>query len=568
MLKNLAITVLVSGLAALALSACADTLNENQTLDAPRLSAQLDREHSIADGVGGLELTGESTELTLSATELVNAKVLYARVAYDPAALHFAAGETAAERLEDGMVLCIDRPDQGVVEVGWLLPRFGEREGVSGTQELCRLRFAAGASEVTKQVLRGPDGVYNHIDSSLSGDLTEDDYPQLTWVERLVADGSNDGQVTVSDYTQIGQQFGATPAATGDADKQARDADYNRDGEVGVSDITVISQQLDVTLGGYAIMTGESAGSLTELVRFDRVAMFPTAPTTIDGELRWTWTGSTELAEDTRFWVHAYDRDGALSAYPSDYGVLIEAANPTFTPTEVLAINVPSGLPTDGDGNYIVLLSEWSVDDIDGNAEPFAPESLQLTATVEIVEDPGNTYEDSEHLVWYVSDGGGLAKVGNAEGGDPSDLKGLLTFVNRGRIEVTAQIPGNFTKTQTAGFVLLSIQDLALSSGGGSGPIAANDGDDVQFAIEGTFDWDGLDNGNEVVQDLTSWCNWTATPTPDTATYAIDTFAGVLDTTGAGGAELVVRCEYPRTANVTLYDNQRRVSNAVVVNVN
>ena len=568
MLKNLAITFIVSGLAVLALSACGGTLNEGQTLDAPRLTAELDREHSIADRVGGLELAGDGTELTLSATGLLNAKVLYGRVAYDPAALHFTAGETAAEQEEDGMVLCIDRPDRGVVEVGWLLPRFSEREGLSGTQDLCRLRFAAGAAEVTKQVLRGPDGLYNHIDSSLSGDLTEDDRPQLTWIERLASDGSNDGQVTVSDYTQLGQQFDKAPDPVSDADKQARDADYNRDGLVSVSDITVISQQLDVTLGGYAIMTGPDVNNLTELARFDRVAMFPIAPTTIDGELRWTWTGTTELAEDTRFWVHAYDRDGALSAYTSDYGVLIEAPNPTFTPTEVLAINVPAGTPTDVDGNYIVLLSEWSVDDIDGNAEPFAPEALQLTATVQIVEDPGNTYEDSEHLVWYVSDGGGLAKVGNAEGSDPSDLKGLLTFVNRGQIEVTAQISGNFAKTQSVGFVLLSIEELELSSGGGGGPIAANDGDDVQFAVEGTFDWDGVDNGNEVIQDLTNWCNWTATPTPATATYAIDTFAGMLDTTGAGGAELIVRCEYPRTTNVTLYDNVRRVSNALTVNVN
>jgi len=110
----------------------------------------------------------------------------------------------------------------------------------------------------------------------------------------------------------------------------------------------------------------------------------------------------------------------------------------------------------------------------------------------------------------------------------------------------------------------LSIQELALSANTTS-PSA---GSAVQFTASGTFDWDGIDNGNEVVEDLTSWCNWNAVATPSDAPFSINTLAGTLDTTGAAGADIIVRCEYPRTENVTLYDNLRRLSNGVTINVN
>jgi hypothetical protein len=126
-------------------------------------------------------------------------------------------------------------------------------------------------------------------------------------------------------------------------------------------------------------------------------------------------------------------------------------------------------------------------------------------------------------------------------------------------------VPGDFGKTASASFVLLSIQELALAADTTS-PSA---GGTVQFTASGTFDWDGVENGNEIVEDLTSWCNWNAVADPESAPFSIDTLAGSLNTEGgASGAEIVVRCEYPRTENVTLYDEQRRLSNPVVLSVN
>lgn len=548
--------------AAAAINACSGAIAGPGGPDSQAVTANLDRGSSIAADNVELALTPGADGYLLEARGLDGTKALYGSVSYDPAIMHFTGSERAAGLADDRLLLVVDRPELGAVEFGMVLANFPERPGLTGSEALFSLRFASGAASAIKQVAEAPGGPYNHI-QTLTGELDGDNHPVLNWKERNAGDGDNNGLVTINDFTQIGQQFGKKPDPVAPADDQARDADYNNDGEVAVSDISVIGQQLGVRLTGYAILTGESADSLTEIARLDRTTMFPTTPVTADGELFWSWTDPDPLEEDTTFWVQPYDENGALGEYPSDNGVLLEAPNPTFTVNGILGINVPPEVPTDGDGNYIVLLSEWSVDDIAGNAEPFTFENLQLTGQVTIVED-SDTHEDSAHLLWYISDGGGLAFVGNGEGGDDRDSKGLLSFVNRGKVEVTAQVPGDFGKTASASFVLLSIQDLALSADTTS-PSA---GGTVQFTASGTFDWDGIENGNEVVEDLTSWCNWNAVADPEDAPFSINTVAGTLDTTGAAGAEIVVRCEYPRTENVTLFDEQRRLSNPVTLTVN
>jgi hypothetical protein len=99
--------------------------------------------------------------------------------------------------------------------------------------------------------------------------------------------------------------------------------------------------------------------------------------------------------------------------------------------------------------------------------------------------------------------------------------------------------------------------------------VSVNAGDVVQFDVTGTFDWDGVVNGNEVTQDLTAYCNWTAVADPPETAFAFDTGAGSLDTTGAGsGAEINATCQFPRTDDITLYDNLPRASNFVTVNIN
>jgi len=571
MLRNLAITTLLLAAFACVLSACGNTMNENDEMDSPRLTAQLDSVSSITENAV-LTLTEQDGGYLVSATELAAAKVLYGKVAYDATCEHF-VGSTPVELADDQLTICIDRPDQGVVEFGWLIANFDAKPGLDGSIDLMRLDFANGAAETARRVSEAPGGPYNHIlESEISGSLSEENIPTLTWAERHAADGSNDGLVAVTDFTQIGQQFGESPGATFIAGSQAVDADYNRDGVVSVNDITPISQNLDVVLSGYAILTGPDINTLTEYTRVDRTVQFPTAPTTTSGAIEWTWTGIADIEEDTRFWVQPYDGSGALGEYPSDVGILLEPESPDNTISAVLGINVPEGLPTDGEGNYIILITEWAVDDvwtieddvIEGNAESFSFDAIQLTADVEYTEEPGTVYQRTSGLIWYISAGDGLAKVGNGIGGEDSDMHGLLTFNNRGKIEVTAHKVGDTDMSASVGFVLMSVESLALTADTTS-PTA---GTDVQFTATGTFDWDGIDNGDEVEQDLTNWCNWSAVSVPADADFSIDTYAGTMDTTGGTGANVTVRTEYPRTENVTLYDNERKLSNPVTVTIN
>ncbi|MBN2081991.1 hypothetical protein JW859_07270, partial [bacterium] len=408
----MAITTLLLAALACVLSACGNTMNDDNELDSPRLTAQYDSAPSIADNAV-LTLAEQDGGYLVSATELAAAKVLFGRVEYDTASEHF-VGSTPADLADDHLSICVDRPELGVVEFGWLITNFDEKPGLNGSLDLMRLDFADGAAEVVRRASAAPGGPYNHIlEGEISGSLDEDNIPSLRWAERHAADGSNDGLVAVSDITQIGQQFNEAPGQTFIAGSKACDADYNRDGLITVNDITPIAQNLGAVLAGYAILTGPDTANLTEYTRVDRTTMFPTTPTTTDGALEWTWTGLTAIDVDRRFWVQPYDSSGTLGEWVSDVGILLQPENPDNTIGAIHGITVPAGLPTDGEGNYIILISEWAVDDIwsineddeiEGNAEDFSFDAIQLTATVEYNEEPGVHYERTTGLIWYLSD--------------------------------------------------------------------------------------------------------------------------------------------------------------------
>lgn len=558
------LVLVLSGL--LLLTACGGGAGDDVTPTPSRFTAALDSDASIGCTGARLELTSlspDGLQLRLRARRLAGAKAIYGRVNYDPSLYRFEECTAPGEDGVDRLWLAMDCPERGCVEFGWVLPGFEQRQGRRGELELCTLRFTPGAAQASRIVSGAPEGQYNAFDI---GGSVADNIPTLTWDETHSGDGNNDGLVNSSDLTQIGQQW--LKAST--FSSPARKADYNGDTQVNIQDMTQIGQNWQDSLGGYAIFSGPTETGLTELTRIDRGTQFPTAPTALDGVLVWEWPGAA-LTEDTYFQVQPYDNAGTLGL-ASDNTVLLEYTNPEPVITDIVTINVPPEYPDDGNGNHIVLISEYSVDEIWDNNEGFAPEFIQLTAQVLIDIDPGDM-ETSEGLIWYISEGTGRAQVnvpldpGSPIGDENPGGPGVLTFVNRGRVTVMAQLPGDFTKTASASFVLLSIESVSMASGGSPGPIAANAGDVVPFTVTGTFDWDGVSNMNEIEQNITNWCNWGALSDPPGATYSLNTYTGSLDTTGAAGAEIRVTCEYPRTENVTIGDNTRKASNLVTVNV-
>jgi hypothetical protein len=550
------IRTVVSSLAALLLlfiAACGSGTPGAGSLDAqPR--PVVDRSASIIEN-GTIAATHAGGWTAIEAYGLSGARVLIGRVEYDPELMHFAQWERPTA---DGELwLTVDNPAAGCVEFGWALADFENRPAQEGTLDLGRVRFASGAAPAPRSVSGPPEGTVNEF--TVEGTLDTGNIPQLTWPEQFAGDGSNDGAISLGDITSIAQQFNRAA----DSSPAAMKADYNRDGVVSLADITVIAQNFQDTLGGYAILSGPAEDSLTELTRLNRADEFP-SPSANDGVLQWSWEGAA-IAQDTYFAVQPFSADGDLGIRSTN-AVLLEYVNPEATITGIVELVVPDtpGVTYNETNDYYeVFVTELSVDDLDGNAEPFAPEMLQLSASVLTDLDPGPV-PAVEGLSWFISAGGGLAAVNDEEGS-----KGQLTFMNRGQVEVTAQVPGNFDATASVTFVLLSIDSLTLTDGDdNAGPLSVTAGDVVQLKATGTFDWDGEENGNELTQDLTSWVNWTALSNPEVEELTFNTGTGTLDTTPASGSELRVTCQYPRTDNITLFDNQPRTSNFLVINVN
>jgi hypothetical protein len=574
MLKNMLLAIAGCGL--LLLLGCQSTTNMGDET-APRFTAHLDTTASI--GATGAELSLEpsagasSLNLALRADGLSDTKSLIGYIAYDPASWHLSGGAPALLTEDQALLLCVDRPEEGRIYVGWVLANYGQRPGLNGSLELCSLSFAPGAAHTVRAASKAP-GSFNKFD--ITGSIDSENIPTLNWKETNVGDGDNNGEVNISDISPLGFSFGSHPDPTAPADDVKRDADYDSNGEVNISDMTPIGANLGTTLGGYAIFSGPDENNLTEQERFARTAMFPTAPKQPDGELFWVWTGAA-ITADTTYRVVAYDLSGVLGQQ-SNNTVTLTYTNPQPNITgitEVTFDDAPGWFDMTG-ADYTVLLTELAVDDTAGNAEPLegVVESIQLRGMVTTDMDPGPV-DGSEQLIWYISEGAGLAQISNAAGS-----KGLLVFNwdsngnnfhgDRGRIVVEAQVPGSFALKQSISFALMSIESLTLEiDPNGAGPVNVNAGDAVPFIATGTFDFDGVDNGNEYDADLTPFVNWGALVSPGGTPYSIDTLSGILDTTGAGsGAEINVTCEFPRTDNIVLYDNQKRTSDFVTVNIN
>ena len=404
------------------------------------------------------------------------------------------------------------------------------------------------------------------------------------------ADGDQNQQVNIADITPIGQKFMKRWSGAG-AVWACLPADYDANTEVNLGDITPIGQNFQATANTFLVEAGDDAGGATptavSTVTWDSAA--PADGTAADGVLAkvfkswkvdfnasspFTYAQLKALDTNSNNMVNLYvtPQDSASPPVKGATATLtISVAPSAVTITSIDLSFTGSDTWMKSGTDYAVLVTELSADAIAGNGEvfpaaPFAPEKIQLVATCESAEDPGVPFDGTGNLIYYISIGEGLATVGN--GGIAP--KGEVAFKDRGIVTISAHAPGNFLIEDSITFRLFSIDSLELElAAGGGGPVGVNAGQSVAFKAIGTFDYDTAENGNEVTQDLTQFCNWGALVNPTTTPITFDSGLGSLDTTGAAsGAEYKVTCEFPKTDNVLIYDNLKRFSNFVTVNIN
>jgi hypothetical protein len=493
----------------------------------------------------------------LRATGLAGAKYIYGTVKYNPAQQHF-TGSSAPESA-DSLVIALDDSAAGLVHVGWVQSNFDRKGGVSGDLVLMSLSFADGPSMPLRTVSGPPVGEANAV--TLTADTAVDNEPVLLWNEEHSGDGNNDGVISVQDLTPIGLFF-QQDTQPSDTDAK-RDADYNKDGKVTVQDLTPIGLNFQDRLAGYAIFAGPDGSSLVEIDRVDRADEF--SGTVPQGVLEWDFQPPT-ITADTVYRVQPFDNTGALGELSNTVSVDFVQTIPEIV--QIVDITFPgSDTWLKQGGDFTVILTELSVDDVDDNAEAIdiLVEDLQLQANV-LVQGNAVPQDGTEDVQWVLTGGGGLADLSNAAGS-----KGQVSFNDRGRVEITAHLTGNFAEAATITFRLFTIDSLGLElAGGGTGPTNVAAGTDVAFTATGTFDWDSIDNGDELDRDLTGFCNWGLLPGgTNTGTFSFNTGSGTLITDDAASADLArIFAEFPGTPEVTLFDNLRRSSDLIDVNIN
>ncbi len=530
--------------------------------------ASLDKANSIGADNAQLWTGGNGSEGSCQVVVkgLQDAKAVYGEVRYDPTKFHLtgattkdgqSALTTGAENANDELVMIADQPDQNRVQFGMVLADWPNRQGITGDLTLATLTFASGPAQAVRSASKAP-GTQPYNDVTLSGSIDGANKANLSWKEALAGDGNNDGEVNVSDLTPLGAKLRSHDGSTATAD-----ADYNKDGEPNVSDLSAMGLQLGATLGGYKILSSPTpTGTYTEIADIARTAMFPQKPPL--GEVTWNWTSPAALTGDISYKVVGYDNTTAKAlAKESNVVTLHGTPNEVATDITDITFDDPNGVVLDNGGTHQIILTEESVDGTTDNAPPFSLEHLQLHAIGDT--NLGTGVDITDQVLWYVTDGGGLADVTNTAPG-----RGDLTFHDRGSITVTAQLSGNFNVTKTIDFQLLSIEAVDLQ-GPGASPFTVSAGGTVPFTVMGTFDSDdNIASGNEQTIDITPYVGWSMLQTSGpSGTFSIDVGTGDLSVdAGGAGSALNISASYPKTDTPQLNDNQKRASPIYKVTVN
>jgi len=508
---------------------------------------------------------GDSYKVQVSGLE--DAKAVYGQVEYDPSRVHLtgATASNGSSALADGtlndgnqLVMVVDQPDRNRVVIGMVLGNWPDRKGIDGDLTLATLTFASGAAQAVRSTSKAPDKNYNDV--TLNGSVDANNHASLNWIERLAGDGGNDGLVSIADLTPLGAKLNST-----DGSSATKDADYDKNGLPNIADLSALGAQLNASLGGYKVLSSPTpTGTFTEVADIPRTTMFPTKPGL--GEVLWTWTSPAALTGDISYEVVGYDNTPAKAqAKPST--VLTLHGTPVQVPTSITDITFddPNSVVLTSGGKHQIILTEESVDGVANNAPAFSLEHLQLHAIGDTTTDTDVDITDS--VLWYVTDGGGLADVDNTVPG-----RGDLTFHDRGSITITAQVPGQFNLTKTIDFQLLSIEAVDLQ-GPGASPFGVNAGGSVPFTVMGTFDSDdNISSGNEQTIDITPYVGWSLLTTsgPENAFNLNQTTDELQVLPAASSGDSVnVSAEYPAGNKVPqLNDNQKRASPIFKVNVN
>ena len=543
---------------------------------APAPSLVLSDEGSIGGGNGFALVprfdaaTGRLTA-EVRAPEAVELKAALLSVSFPAADYHLVQGEYTGGLGSTDDVISLVKQSGDKVYLGAALIDYAQRIGVSGDLPLFRLEFAPGAGTQAgadgKGVAKAPAAPANAV--SLSGNIDAENMVHLSWTELNKGDGNNDGIVNISDLTPLAANFNETARPE---DPASLLADYNSDTAVSILDLTVLAAFFGTDLDGYNVEYKESgaadwtrippqgAGDVT-LLRGD---LFD-SPGASDGPLEWSFDyGPIEGTFTFRVVAHSTTgEDGAVSANTITLTGIVEF--------EEVRINLP------GEDNDFMVITEEAIDEVEGNEQPFADASIQLTA--EGRQPEHEEWQDGTNRVeWRIIGGTASATVGNTPGVD----KGLVQATDVGSVIVLAYDPGNLAAADTVEIPIYAISSLELKVEGQEAPsdVSVAKGDTVDLVVTGTFDDNDGDTGDTKEFDLTPYAGWILErplvdegppPVYEAGSFIIDAQTGELYTLASdsdleSGFSVAVSVTFPpEGVDATIGGGYRAQSNTITI---
>jgi hypothetical protein len=210
-------------------------------------------------GVGGkptlsLEPGQTEGEFTLIA-EGDDIRVLFATIKFNTDTIHYIGAIVSQSK---PAVFAAIPVEPGVLHLGWALLDFDEQPGVTGKNEIVRLRFAPGVRTNEKKASSAPIGEANAVDDLESS--WDESGLHFTFFERHPGDYDRDGEVNIADIAQIALNYLATVDRDNPDDPLvAIDGDGN--GEVGMPDITTIADNYSRKVSGFTLQFSTNNGA-------------------------------------------------------------------------------------------------------------------------------------------------------------------------------------------------------------------------------------------------------------------------------------------------------------------
>ncbi len=521
-------------------------------------------EHSFNPASGGYSVSvvaRDARELKACAVEL----------RYPTADLHVQTAEYTGGLGEDD-VLSLIIQSGGAVHLGAALIHGDEREGASGDIRLFKVEFAPGPAAVAKSVCKALSGSENAV--ILSGSIDGSNAVTIEWDEINRGDGDNNGTVSIADITPIAVNFGRSVGGGANEEENNRIllADYNDDGDVKISDITPIAVHFGESLVGYNLLVREGPTGDFVLYPDDPTPDDPTVtrdsinpdPEPTDGRLHYSVT-TTPIEGQWYFRVAPVDSEGNTG----------QTSFNTLTFEGVTNIISMELLPPGSEDPWLVITEE-AIDEIEGNEQPFARPTMQLTAMA-MVEGKEEPVDVTNRVEWYIESGTGSASVGN----DQDLNKGLVTGIDIGVATITAYQEGNFEASASFTLPVYAISDVLLRVEGQTDPedVTVDLGDTVDFEAIGIFDDNDANSDDYIEIDITPYVSWAIgrpqidpgpPPVYEAGSFVMNTEEGWLITTDPGleaGFQAFVTAIFPPEAvdPVTIGNGFRANSNMITV---